>query len=31
MFRPVRKKKNEISAEAAKQRLHSERLGVFAV
>ena len=31
MFRPVRKKKNEISAEAAKQLLHTERRGVFAV
>ena len=31
MFRPVRKKKNEISTEAAKQLLHSERRGVFAV
>ena len=31
MFRPVRKKKNEISTEAAKQLLHTERRGVFAV
>ena len=31
MFRPVRKKKNEISKEAAKQLLHTERRGVFAV
>ena len=31
MSRPVRKKKNEISAEAAKQLLHTERRGVFAV
>ena len=31
MFRPVRKKKNESSAEAAKQLLHTERRGVFAV
>ena len=31
MFRPIRKKKNEISAEAAKQLLHTERRGVFAV
>ena len=31
MFRPVRKMNNEISAEAAKQLLHTERRGVFAV
>ena len=31
MFRPMRKKKKEISAEAAKQLLHTERRGVFAV
>ena len=31
MFRPVRKKKNEISTEAVKQLLHTERRGVFAV
>ena len=31
MFRPVRKKKNEISVEAAKRLLHTERRGVFAV
>lgn len=31
MFRPMRRKKNEISQEAAKQLLHQERRGVFAV
>jgi len=31
MFRPVRRKKNEIPAEAAKALLHSERRGVLAV
>ncbi len=31
MFRPMRRKKNEISQEAAKQLLHKERRGVFAV
>ena len=31
MFRPVRKKKNEICTAAAKQLLHTERRGVFAV
>lgn len=31
MFRPVRKKRNEISVEEAKRLLHSERRGVLAV
>lgn len=31
MFRPIRKKKNEISTEAAKQLLHNARRGVLAV
>lgn len=31
MFRPIRKKKNEISAEAAKTLLHHARRGVLAV
>lgn len=31
MFRPMRRKKKEISQEAAKQLLHQERRGVFAV
>lgn len=31
MFRPIRKKKNEISLEAAKQLLHQARRGVLAV
>ncbi len=31
MFRPIRKKKNEISAEAAKKLLHSARRGVLAL
>ena len=31
MFRPIRKKKNEISAEAAKELLRSSRRGVLAV
>lgn len=31
MFRPMRKKKNEISAEAAKQLLHDSRRAVLAV
>lgn len=31
MFRPMRRKKNEISQEAAKQLLQQERRGVFAV
>ena len=31
MFRPVRRKKKEISMEAVKQLLHTERRGVFAV
>ena len=31
MFRPVRKKKNAISDEAAKRLLHTERRGVLAV
>lgn len=31
MFRPIRRKKKEISIEAAKQLLRSERRGVFAV
>ena len=31
MFRPIRKKKNEISAEAAKELLSSARRGVLAV
>ena len=31
MFRPVRKKKNELSTDAAKALLHSARRGVLAV
>ena len=31
MFRPIRRKKKEISTEAAKQLLHAERRGVLAV
>ena len=31
MFRPIRRKKKEISTEAAKQLLHTERRGVLAV
>ena len=31
MFRPARRKKKEISMEAVKQLLHTERRGVFAV
>ena len=31
MFRPIRRKSKEISTEAAKQLLRSERRGVFAV
>lgn len=31
MFRPIRKKKNQISDEAAKELLHTSRRGVFAV
>lgn len=31
MFRPVRKKKNELDIEAAKELLRTERRGVFAV
>lgn len=31
MFRPIRKKKNEISLEAAKRLLHQARRGVLAV
>lgn len=31
MFRPIRRKKKEISTEAARQLLHNERRGVFAV
>lgn len=31
MFRPMRRKKKEISEEAAKQLLQKERRGVFAV
>lgn len=31
MFRPIRKKKNEISLDAAKQLLHQSRRGVLAV
>ena len=31
MFRPIRRKKKEISTETAKQLLHTERRGVLAV
>ena len=31
MFRPIRRKKKEISTGAAKQLLHAERRGVLAV
>ncbi len=31
MFRPIRKKRNEISVEAAKQLLHNSRRGVLAM
>ena len=31
MFRPIRKKKNELSADASKQLLHEARRGILAV
>lgn len=31
MFRPIRKKKNEISVDAVKRLLHTARRGIFAV